>query len=280
MTVVMGGFDVVNGDDPTKTRLSDKNFERQLEIYDIDFSTVSKDVIMDKSKGDVIAKALVVFQTNWFAIQCITRATQGIPVTELELTTLGHTAFICFIYFFWWNKPLGVVYPLTLRAKPRTDASGKFKTEGRAGAEVKGGGANSVKVQSLSWRIQFGGYLYKDNILEFRYESAMSDFLRLTFILLVAGTFGAIHCLGWNSDFPSRVEQTIWRASTLIVTVSPIVILAADEVYGVTTPLGIILIGIYVGARLCLLTVAFLSLRHLSFAAHQTLSWTSFLPHL
>jgi hypothetical protein len=86
---------------------------------EIDFSTITEDVIMDKSKGDMVAKLLVVMQTSWFMVQCISRVAEGLPVTELELTTLGHTIFISVVYFFWWNKPLDVRYPITLPTKRR-----------------------------------------------------------------------------------------------------------------------------------------------------------------
>ena len=279
MMAVMGGFDIVKGlgSRTVKTRLSGENFGSELEVYEVDFSTITKGVIIDKSKGDAIAKALVVVQTSWFAVQCIARAIQGIPVTKLELTTLGHTAFICFVYFFWWNKPLCVVYPLMLQAKLRTTASGWIKTEERVGAGVN---VDMTSDKRLSWRIRFGGYLYTDDISRLRYKSVMSDLLRLTFILLVAGTFGAIHCLGWNSHFLSHVEQILWRVSALIVTVNPIIILVIDQAYGVISVPGAIITGLYVCARLCLLTVAFLSLRRLPFAAYQIPSWTNFIPHL
>jgi hypothetical protein len=108
MMVVMGGFEVLNQDDPEddlepqKMHLTVCNVEANtLKGCEADMSTITEDVIKDKSKGDVIAKAVVVLQTDWFAIQCAARISQQLLVTKLELTTLAHTTFIPIIYFFW-----------------------------------------------------------------------------------------------------------------------------------------------------------------------------------
>ncbi|KAJ7888368.1 hypothetical protein B0H14DRAFT_3430155 [Mycena olivaceomarginata] len=45
--------------------------------------------IKDKSKGDTLSKAMALFQGLWFITQCIARATQHLPVTELEVATLA-----------------------------------------------------------------------------------------------------------------------------------------------------------------------------------------------
>ena len=41
----------------------------------------------------------------WFILQCISRAIEGIAVTELEVATFA-------TYVFWWNKPLNVSRPV------------------------------------------------------------------------------------------------------------------------------------------------------------------------
>jgi len=107
MMVVMGGFEVLKGDDPLgdpepqKTRLTIRNIETNaLDGCEADISTIIEDIIKDKRKEDAIAQALVVLQTGWFAIQCAARVSQQLAVTKLGLTTLGHTFFTSIIYFF------------------------------------------------------------------------------------------------------------------------------------------------------------------------------------
>jgi hypothetical protein len=35
--------------------------------------------------------------------------------------------------------------------------------------------------------------------------------------------FGGLHCMGWNSVFPTEVEGTLWRAASCLITVIPLV---------------------------------------------------------
>ena len=55
----------------------------------IDFPDITEKEIRDKSKGDVLSKSLVILQTGWFIMQCIARAVEHLPVTELELVTVA-----------------------------------------------------------------------------------------------------------------------------------------------------------------------------------------------
>ena len=47
--------------------------------------------IQDKSKGG-LSKTLALTQTTWFILQCISRAIEGIAVTELEVATCTFAA--------------------------------------------------------------------------------------------------------------------------------------------------------------------------------------------
>ena len=53
--------------------------------------------IQDRGKGDNVAKAITIIQTVWFAIQAAHRVSQGLLVTELELTTLAHVVLNIFL---------------------------------------------------------------------------------------------------------------------------------------------------------------------------------------
>ncbi|KAG8755021.1 hypothetical protein FRC14_004438 [Serendipita sp. 396] len=68
--------------------------------------------INDRSKSDWIAKSLVLLQTLWFVIQCIARKVNHLPLTELEVVTLGYALLNFVIYVIWWNKPQKVERPI------------------------------------------------------------------------------------------------------------------------------------------------------------------------
>ena len=290
MAACMGGFELMKEDDPlNKQRLSHENFVSELEGYDVDFSEISKGVILERSKGDAMAKGFVVLQTGWFAMQCVARVAQGLPVTELELTTLGHVATVSITYFLWWNKPLDVQHPITLHARVRRETINDI--DGGTGEEVRDSDTRDIGSEShgptlmtesqsfkFSWRMRM--VLYLDDG-----SPVLVGFLALIIGLLVPGLFGAIHCLGWNSHFPSHVEQLLWRISALVVTLLPFAIASsiavAEDAPAVSWKVAFGSISVlYIAARLCLIILAFLGLRNLPFAAHQTPSWTNFIPHL
>ncbi|KAG6909625.1 hypothetical protein DXG01_016407 [Tephrocybe rancida] len=77
--------------------------------------TITEDEIMDKSKGDLLSKSLVLLQVSWFILQFLARAIQRLAITELELVTVAFAILNFMTYFFWWNKPLDVQYPVMVK---------------------------------------------------------------------------------------------------------------------------------------------------------------------
>ena len=75
---------------------------------------VSKASIFDRSKADNVAKCLVCLQAGWAIVQCISRLASHLPLTLLEINTLGHVLCALLIYFFWLRKPLDVNGPTVL----------------------------------------------------------------------------------------------------------------------------------------------------------------------
>ncbi|PYI07768.1 hypothetical protein BO78DRAFT_312241, partial [Aspergillus sclerotiicarbonarius CBS 121057] len=66
---------------------------------------VSKKDIEERSKADVFAKVIVVFQILWFALQVLGRLFQRLPVTLLETHTTIHVGCAIVVYAIWLNKP-------------------------------------------------------------------------------------------------------------------------------------------------------------------------------
>ena len=67
--------------------------------------------IKDKSKEDGFAKFLRCAQIAWFCLHVVTRMSQGLPLSLLELNTSAHVMCALFIYTRWWNKPWNITYP-------------------------------------------------------------------------------------------------------------------------------------------------------------------------
>ncbi|KIW99892.1 uncharacterized protein Z518_10820 [Rhinocladiella mackenziei CBS 650.93] len=78
---------------------------------------VSETSIRDRSKADYLAKTLVCIQAGWLLIQSAGRLADGLPLTPLEVNTIGHVFCAFFMYYFWLNKPLDVSEPTQIKAE-------------------------------------------------------------------------------------------------------------------------------------------------------------------
>ena len=83
--------------------LTRRCFEALLSKNRIAFPTISEDEINDRSKGDALSKGIAYLQLAWFIVQIITRAVQGLAITELELTTAALVGLNSAMYLFWWS---------------------------------------------------------------------------------------------------------------------------------------------------------------------------------
>jgi len=114
--------------------------------------------------------------------------------------------------------------------------------------------------------------------------------------------FGGLHCIAWNFNFPSKKEAIIWHALSIYITTAPISLslffrsifskemLKESKGFDTETVLWwisnivgtfvILLLCLYVPARLMLLVEAFTLLRKVPPDGLLDVDWSSFLPHL
>jgi hypothetical protein len=110
--------------------------------------------------------------------------------------------------------------------------------------------------------------------------------------VLVGTVFGAIHCAAWNTDFPAALEKWMWRScSSLIVAIPAIILLLLvlntfidlkeSQLGEAILVMGIlILISIYIIARLILIILPLIALRSLPSGAFVDVNWSVYIPHL
>ena len=310
----MGGFILfVDGKPPyvlmrnEDTRLAPRL--RELKSIDFYFESgikpITKKEIEDKSKADTLSKGLVVLQTGWFTLQCMSRLVEHLPLTELELVTVGFAVLSLVTYVLWWNKPLNVqcAFPVhnmvsTLEEQPKVEGGGEGEGENAGGAGM-GSRADFV------WR-HLGRFV--DSLFghdhRHKYWHAMTvptmfsgslerrDTIIVGLIAtIVATVFGAIHCIAWSFQFGSATEQLLWRLSSLAITCLPWPLWVLTTTIGSRRKLPVWLsvllrtVGytgtfLYVLARIVLLVLAFLSLKSLPPGAYRTVNWTTFIPHI
>lgn len=73
------------------------------------FPDISRGVISDKSKANLLGKGLVCIQVAWFLIQCIARAAAGYPLALLEVHTMVHVVCALLMYALWWEVSLEIL---------------------------------------------------------------------------------------------------------------------------------------------------------------------------
>ena len=77
---------------------------------------IDEEVILDYSKADRVTKLLVLIQACYMAVQSISRVVKHLPISQLEINTIGHVICAFAIFFFWFDKPKDVRIRTPIRA--------------------------------------------------------------------------------------------------------------------------------------------------------------------
>jgi hypothetical protein len=95
--------------------------------------------IKDKSKQDGMAKALALLQAAWMLIQTLGRVATHIPISLLEVNTIGHILCAFIVYLLWWNKPREIQEPTVLKGEWVDSMCAYMYMSSRvSGARIKG----------------------------------------------------------------------------------------------------------------------------------------------
>src|SRR5579871_1127922 len=108
---VMGGYALRPSGSKTLFRIDGYRFYTLIKDGTIPLPRLSTSEILDRSKGDWLAKMVVCLQIFWLLVQLVGRAIQHLPITTLELFTLGLALCGLITYGFWWYKPLDIQKP-------------------------------------------------------------------------------------------------------------------------------------------------------------------------
>ncbi|KAJ6523047.1 hypothetical protein B0H19DRAFT_1202211 [Mycena capillaripes] len=287
--ICMGGF-VTHGNHPIVEQY-------QLNVYASAIQEIRVEAaIKDKSKGDALSKGVALFQGLWFIAYCIARATQRLPVTELEIATLAFAVVNIFIWLLWWGKPLDVQDPIML-GTPEDEVAAVAARWRSPPWRSPGDPIRAAKL-SVRFRSMLGDpsskydpflsnsvpsfFTYKEHA---RIPSVVASFF--------GAIFGAIHCAAWNSHFPSADENWMWRSGALLVTAVPLIAVLEIIVLSIleerTFGAGetkffkiafVAFIPLYIIARLFLLILPFTGLRALPPDAFVDVNWSVYIPHL
>jgi hypothetical protein len=170
--------------------------------------------------------------------------------------------------------------------------------------------ASSGPISLLEWRFKYllsdeAGNRPRDFLLgthttihRVRVSGSLLNGLNIFFLVFTA-IYGGLHAAAWNAYFPSIIERTMWRCSSIAIAVSGwvyalLIMLGdlSDYLYNnrlgnlywsigfPVSVLGVAFVATSVFSRVFLITEAFISLRRLPVAAYDTPHWLQNFPHL
>ena len=235
----MGGF-VLQPRDSAPFPIHGLHLIYLLEEGYVNLPEITSEEISDKSKANLLAKALVCLQTGWFVVQCFGRLGQDLPLTTLELVTISYVWCTWAIYAQWLKKPLDVTAPTVLRTQAST-AEILRKAGPAASKPYRQTPLDFVWDGHVSWTLDVQPFLHfrvdprerpmprilNDSLPWF--DSAVDAIV----CILVIVFYGAIHMFGWNLHFPTGTERTLWRLAALVLLCSTAVFCIWEVLWGI-----------------------------------------------
>lgn len=318
--LVMGGYSLtVDGKEVNSLRAEDhwttwnhQHFficvRRPSGIALIAWPTPRVEEIQDKSKGDALAKLLILGQVAWFILQLVARFASHLVVTELEVVTLSYASINALLYFFWWDKPPDAHEPIPIEGKlhdtPTSSPHYDDDTDNPRWGFVWG----QVIFQLHAMLIEEPRSMSLHPLVLVHLDHpSKSEKYSLALCGLAGSLFGVIHCIAWHFQFPTTAEKVMWRVASILVTAAPllwysivsaivmllkkkttseisgasrwVIVLLGSLIRYIGMALVPVLLYSYFLARLLLVIESFVSLRSLSPEAFQVVAWTTFIPH-
>jgi hypothetical protein len=189
---------------------------------------IESEEIGDRSKSTGVTTFLAILQMLWLAVQLFERRRVNLPSTTLEIATVAFSVGSIFVYIVELDKPMDMRVPFKVIASiPANEET--FRSI-----------AEAAPKPILTWQSKLEDYHITDGSAHqttgqriakkqaAEIQAAESKplgffFLTLDCIMSISSAiFGGIHLIAWNYEFPTSVEQKIWRAAACIVAIAPI----------------------------------------------------------
>jgi len=257
----MGGFALHDADKSFLRVLDESTLEELAQTEEIDWPTITVKEIQDRSKADIFSKGIVLLQTTWFIVQCVSRFATKLAVTEVEVVTFAFAVLNAITYWLWWDKPSDVRCAVRVYLKSAEESSNRTISEARKQRDTSR--SNTLMQPATkkdgflkSFRSSFERRRNKHGLMALILDTLVltpvntvfgplldmgqdetpipdEDVTRVpTFysppadasILVMIGVavlFGAIHFISWPSTFPTAAERWLWRVSTILITAGP-----------------------------------------------------------
>ena len=278
--------------------------------------SITKDEIWDKSKADRFAKLLACGQIGWLLIQCVARAIQHLPITPLEIATLGFTIPSFATFALWFSKPVDIQIPMTIELEdkledllkklgPQASCSWRDTPLDFIGPVNSPSFVSEVILKNRIWpgHARFTGPAdrIRNDVFGLKYSKTDQLFVAATWV-----SYAAVHLIAYDFSFPSHAEVIIWRVSAIAMAGSMVLIWMVGnrktfllvgylwpskrkemekisnergKVSRVQILSGAAIALMYMSARVCLIVLALIALRQVHAAVYNSVEWTGLFPH-
>lgn len=233
----MGGF-VLHTTDNASFPIDAKQLHYLVTEGHLKFPKLDERMIADRNKADGAFRIVTLFQILWFVINLCGRAAQQLAITCVELTTAAFIVCSVGILFCWAQKPSDVAVSETLESEKSLE---EILAE-RMHEPYRQTPLDFISRKEWPWSLYWSNWI---NILRNlgivfappkkpvdRFENTIARELSSAterVFLGVTTAYLAIFICGWNYTFPSPIEQTLWRISSITMMGSLIAYWAISE---------------------------------------------------
>ena len=257
---------------------------------------ILEEELKGRSKADWTVKIIAILQILWFLIQTLIRTIQHYHITALEMLTVAFIICSMFIYGFSFQKPQDVEFPIflevhdTLRDPSQITPSRKVIARSHHAVTQRVTFDDSdVPLHNISNANSQNSREERQEEEEEEEEGEAKARPHWRLLAILGCVFGAIHCLAWNSQFPTSSERLAWRICAVVITTMPGLMAIALHWFGLVVvitsifcdagnffayvvvprlqPLALL---IYTIGRITIVILAFIGLRALPADAFQT----------
>ncbi|ELQ39295.1 hypothetical protein OOU_Y34scaffold00510g34 [Pyricularia oryzae Y34] len=248
------------------------------------------------NKSDSMTKLLAITQIFYLVATCIARNRSGLPISLLELVTMGYIAHSAMMYCLWWHKPYDAEHVTRVYATvPATPGSGGARNRFPEPDPLDSGGgeqqhALANETSRSKGMLATGGirHLYRELSTRSNDDHVTNTATAISSIIM--GLANYIALVAWSWVFASPVEQWIWRASSITANLALFLSLSSwmlkDASLGnssrIAAPIFSVLLWVlplvYISARLALIGVSIRSLFWMPANMYDVVPWTAYLP--
>ncbi|KAF3012861.1 hypothetical protein E8E14_010940 [Neopestalotiopsis sp. 37M] len=234
--VDMGGIFLTSPDFPDGFPINAQQFHYLVKHEYIDFPDMESMDISERNSADTLSRLITMWQVLWFSIAEIQRARTGLPMTTLELTALSYAFVIIITSVCWYRKP-AITHPRTIPTRNnKTIDEIRAAIKDTTHPDLDLGVWYRTPVDFLSgprWRIEahWSYYVRLSEIMRVplvsrrmnarpwnRFPSDMwlpPDLFYTPYGCFVLLWFSASFLIAWNFQFPTAVEQQLWRVCSV-----------------------------------------------------------------